>query len=63
MVTACGQVSGQKKEELLQGIIHKTSDPEKAAEIAITIILDFLKQPQSSVKPCPDFQEAQGEKV
>lgn len=41
-------------EKELIHIIRNASDPEKALQTAINIILGFLQQPESSPKPSPD---------
>lgn len=41
-------------EKELIHIIRNASDPERALETAVSIILDFLKQQESSPKPSPD---------
>lgn len=41
-------------EKELIHIIRNASDPERALETAVSIILEFLQQLESSPKPAPD---------
>ena len=41
-------------EKELIHIIRNASDPERALEIAIAVITEFLQQLESSPKPAPD---------
>lgn len=41
-------------EKELIHFIRSSSDPERALEIAIAVITEYLKQQESSPKPSPD---------
>ena len=41
-------------EKELIHFIRSSSDPERALETAVSIILEFLQQLESSPKPAPD---------
>lgn len=41
------------EKELIQ-FIRSSSNPEKSLEIAIAVILEYLKQQEPSPKPSPD---------
>jgi hypothetical protein len=43
----------EHEKELIH-IIRNSSDPEGALKTAVSIILGFLQQPESSPKPSPD---------
>ena len=43
----------EHEKELIH-IIRNSSDPERALQTAVSIILGFLQQPESSPKPSPD---------
>ena len=42
-----------REEKLLLGMIHNSKDQEKAVEVAVKVILDFLAQLQSFGVPFP----------
>lgn len=42
-----------REKEMIQ-FIRNSSDPEKALEIAIAVIIEYLQQLESSPKPSPD---------
>lgn len=41
-------------EKELIHIIRNSSDPERALEIAAAVIIEYLKQQESSPRPSPD---------
>lgn len=43
----------EHEKELIQ-FIRNSSNPEKALEIAIAVITEYLKQQESSPRPSPD---------
>jgi hypothetical protein len=46
----------EHEKELIH-IIRNSSDPEKALQTAVSIILDFLQQLESSPKPTPGSRQ------
>ena len=42
-------------------MIENSNNPSQASEIAIKVILDFLKQPQLNLQQVPDPYQVQGE--